>query len=425
MYLEKNSNMKNSIIDKRWNTYSVILIIQALYSLKAWFLWWIPGQTGTVIIFVISVFYLIYAPFLTFKENKKVYAAVLLVILFLYQAEGNLNAYMLKLMEAFAVIPLIFLKPQYQADILEKFQKVITVILTISLAFWVLHLVGINFPSTPITYGTVDRGQGLEDQYLFDNHYVFLVNQSGILRFAIELLSMRFSSIFLEPGFLAILMVFLLFVNGFKFKERRTLLYIATIIATVSLAGYLMVVFAYIAHSVQHAKRGTAGIVLLLIASFASYNFFQNFNGGRNFINEGIIERLEFDESRFILGNNRTSEDFSEQFYRFITTPDVISGIGKRKVMNMDGANVGYKPFIMSYGIVGFTLFLSFLILLARTSKNYKSFILFLLYFLFFLRGDGPIFWTSFILIYTCGLTLFNYEKESSTLLVSSRPKLR
>ena len=417
--------MKNSIIDKRWNTYSVILIIQALYSLKAWFLWWIPGQTGTVIIFVISVFYLIYAPFWTFKENKKVYAAVLLVILFLYQAEGNLNAYMLKLMEAFAVIPLIFLKPQYQADILEKFQKVITVILTISLAFWVLHLVGINFPSTPITYGTVDRGQGLEDQYLFDNHYVFLVNQSGILRFAIELLSMRFSSIFLEPGFLAILMVFLLFVNGFKFKERRTLLYIATIIATVSLAGYLMVVFAYIAHSVQHAKRGTAGIVLLLIASFASYNFFQNFNGGRNFINEGIIERLEFDESRFILGNNRTSEDFSEQFYRFITTPDVISGIGKRKVMNMDGANVGYKPFIMSYGIVGFTLFLSFLILLARTSKNYKSFILFLLYFLFFLRGDGPIFWTSFILIYTCGLTLFNYEKESSTLLVSSRPKLR
>jgi len=425
VYLEKNSNMTNSIIDKRWNTYSVILIIQALYSLKAWFLWWIPWKTGTVIILVISVFYLIYAPFWTFKENKKVYAAVLLVILFLYQAEGNLNAYMLKLMEVFAVIPLIFLKPQYQADILEKFQRVITVILTISLAFWVLHLVGINFPSTPITYGTVDRGQGLEDQYLFDNHYFFLVNQSGLLRFAIELLSLRFSSIFLEPGYLAILMVFLLFINEFNFKEKRNLLYVATIIATVSLAGYLMVVFAYIAHSLQHTKRGTLGIVLLLIISFASYNFFQNFNEGRNFINEGIIERLEFDESKFIVGNNRTSLDFSEQFNRFVTTPDLIGGIGKRRVANMGGANVGYKAFIMCYGIVGLILFLSFLILLARTSKNYRSFILFLLYFLMFLRGDGPIFWTSFVLIYTCALTMFNYEKESSTLLVSSRPKLR
>ena len=420
MCLDMKRNMTNSIIDKRWNTYSIILIIQALYSLKAWFLWWIPGKTGTVIIFAISVFYLIYVPFWTFKENKRVYAAVLLVILFLYQAEGNLNAYMLKLMEAFAVIPLIFLKPKYQTDILEKFQKVITVILTISLAFWVLHLVGINFHSTPITYGTVDRGKGLEDQYLFDNHYFFLVNQSGLQEFAIELLSLRFSSIFLEPGYLAILMVFLLFINEFNFKEKRNLLYVATIIATVSLAGYLMVVFAYIAHSLQHTKRGTLGVVVLLLVSFASYDFFKEYNGGQNFINEGIIERLEFDNSKIIIGNNRTSTEFSEQFYRFITTPDVISGIGKRKVMNMDGANVGYKPFIMSYGIVGFTLFLSFLILLARTSKNYRSFILFLLYFLMFLRGDGPIFWTSFVLIYTCGLIMFNYEKESSTLLVSS-----
>lgn len=409
--------MTNSLINKKWNTYSIILIIQALYSLKAWFLWWIPEQAAGVIIFALSVFYLLNAPFWTFKDNKRVYAAVLLVILFLYQVEGNLNAYMLRFMQSFAVIPLIFLKPKYQTDLLEKFQKVITVILTISLAGWILHLVGINFPSTPITYGTVDRGGGLEVQYLFDNHYVFLVNQSGMLEIVSELNSLRFSSIFLEPGYLAILMLFLLFINGFKFNEKRNQLYIATIIATVSLAGYLMGVFAYIAHSVQHTKRGILSVLLLLVL-FASYDFFKEFNGGRNFINEGIIERLEFDESKGIKGNNRTTENFNEIYNKFLTSTDVIGGVGVKKVQDIGGANVGYKAYIMRYGIIGLIFFLSFLILLARTGKGYRAFILFILYVLMFFRGDATIFMTGFVLIYLGGISQtkrdsITHEKDS------------
>ena len=415
--------MTNSIIDKRWNTYSVILVIQALYSLKVWFLWWIPAQIGTVIIFTISVFYFIYAPFWTFKDNRRVFAAALLIILFLYQAEGNLNAYMLKLLESFAVIPLIFLKPKYQIDILERFQKVITVILTISLACWILHLVGIYFPSTPITYGMVDRGKGLEDQYLFDNHYVFLVNQSWMFKsFAVLPDFLRFSSIFIEPGYLAILMVFLLFINRFKFKERRNWLYLATIIATVSLAGFLMGVFAYIAHGAQYTKRGIVGVLLLLLVAFAGYNYFKDFNGGQNFINEGIIVRLELDESKGISGNNRTTENFDIQYDAFFASSDFIGGVGAKKVSDIGGANVGYKAYIMRYGVIGLILFLSYLILIARIWKGYRALVLFIIYVLMFIRGDVTIFWTGFMLVYVCGLAQskfdsITHEKNSSIYL--------
>ena len=378
-------------------------------------------MTACVVIFVLSVFYFSFAPFWTSKDNNRLFAAVLLVFLFLYQAEGNLNAYILKFMQTFAIIPLIFLKTKYLNDLLEKFQKVITVIIAISLAFWILHLVGINLPSTPITYGTIDRGQGLEVQYLFDNHYVFLVNQSWMLRsFAVVPDFLRFSSIFLEPGYLAILMVFLLFINEFKFKVRRNQLYIATIIATVSLAGFLMVVFAYIAHSVQHAKRGTLGIFLLLFMSFVSYTFFKAYNGGRNFINEGIIERLEVDESRGIAGNNRTSENFNKLFDTFLTSSDLIGGVGAKKVKDYDGVNVGYKAYIMSYGIFGLILLLSYLFLIAGTWKNYRGFVLFVLYVLMFIRGHAPIFWTGFMLVYVCGIAQSKfyyktYEKNSNS----------
>ena len=413
--------MTNSHIDKRWNIYSIILIIQALYSLKVWFLWWIPEMTACVVIFVLSVFYFSYAPFWTSKDNNRLFAAVLLVFLFLYQAEGNLNAYILKFMQTFAIIPLIFLKTKYQNDLLEKFQKVITVIIAISLAFWILHLVGINLPSTPITFGTIDRGQGLEDQYLFDNHYVFLVNQSWMLRtFAVVPDFLRFSSIFLEPGYLAILMVFLLFINGFQFKERRNQLYIATIIATVSLAGFLMGVFAYIAHRVQYTKRGVLSVSLLLLVSFSSYHFFKDYNGGRNFINEGIIERLELDDSKGIIGNNRTTENFDNQFDAFLNSPYVLGGIGVKKVMDIGGANVGYKAYIMRYGFIGLILFLSYLLFLMRIVKGYRSLILFILYVMMFIRGHSPVFWTGFMLVYVCGLAQSKlyyktYEKNSNS----------
>ena len=413
--------MTDSLLDKRWNTYSIILIIQALYSLKAWFLWWIPEMAASIIIFVLFVFYFSYAPFWTLKDNRRIFAAALLIINFLYQAEGNLNAYILRFMQSFAVIPLIFLKPKYQTDLLERFQKVITVILAISLAFWILHLVGVNFPSTPITYGTIDRGEGLVDQYLFDNHYVFLVNQSWMLISYLTVPDyLRFSSIFLEPGYLAILMVFLLFINGFKFNEKRNQLYIATIIATVSIAGLLLGVFAYIAHSVQHTKRGILGVFLLLFVCFAGYNYFKDFNGGRNFINEGIIKRLEYDETRGIAGNQRTTENFDNIFDTFVKSSEIIGGVGNKNVMNIVGANVGYKAYIMRYGIIGLILFLSFLILLARTGKGYRALILFILYILMFIRGDVIIFYTGFMLVYIGGIaqTKFNfetYEKNSNS----------
>ncbi len=403
--------MTNSLINKKWNIYSIILIIQALYSLKAWFLWWIPGQTATVLIFLISLFYFTYAPFWNFRDNKRVVASVVLIILFLYQADGNMNAYMLRFMESFAIIPLVLLKPKYQMDLLEKFQKVITVILAVSLAFWILHFMGINLPSTPIIYGQVDRGQGLEAQYLFENHYVFLVNQSWMLKsYAVVPSFLRFSSIFLEPGYLAILMVFFLFINKFEFQKRRNQLYIATIIATVSLAGLLMVAFAYITLRLQHAKRGIAGIILLLLVSFASYNFFQNYNGGRNFINEGIIERLELDDERGIAGNNRTTLNFNDQFQEFVTSPDVIFGKGNRYVKDLGEVNVGYKVYIMKYGAIGLILFLTYLLIIVKTGNGYRAFIMFVLYVLMFIRGDATIFWEGFILVYVGGIAQTKYE---------------
>ena len=406
-----------NLLDKRWNIYSIILIIQALYSLKAWFLWWIPDLPGTVVFFIIGAYNLFANPFWDIRNPRRISASVLIFFVYMYitiMKGGNVFYFAQQIMAAFTLIPLVLLKSMYQLDLLAKFQKVITVIVGVSLLFWIGHLVGIDLPHVETSFGTIDRGNGLEDQYYFHNHFLYLVNQTWMMRdgaFAPEFL--RFSSVFIEPGYLAILMTFLLFVNQFNFKERRNIIYLVAIIATVSLAGFLMVAFAYLAHVVRDSKHGLAGLIIGLLVVFVGYGYFKDYNGGNNFINEGIIERLEFDQTTGnIAGYNRTSEDVDRRYNNFITSPNVIVGLGPKAVQEWSGTSVGYKIFFMQYGIIGLSMFLLFLFNISKIGRNYRSYILLLLYMLMFVRGHVTMFWHAFILVYICGVIQTKFEKQ-------------
>lgn len=409
--------------DRTWNMYSVILVGQALYSLHPWFMWSIPNLYANITQFLVAIFYLLAARRLwDFNNSYKLLACFLLFITFFYRAlvdGGNLNFYIVNTMSAFTLIPIVLLKPQYQIDLLEKFQKLMTVLLFVSLLFWILHLIGVNLPSTDISYGQVDRGYGAgdEDQYYFANYYFFLVNQTWMLRPLGAIPDfLRFSSVFLEPGYLAILIVFFLYINKFDFKSPRNYIYIAVIIATVSLAGFLMAFLAFGALKIKSIKQGVLGLGLLAVIVFSGAYFFKNYNGGDNFVNQGIIERLEFDESEgTISGYNRTSEDLDVYFAKFIWTSDVITGIGKdgRYGEFADRANVGYKAYIILYGLVGTMFFLIFIYLLARNGRGYLSCVFFLLYVIMFIRGHDDIYVHADVLVYACGLALINLENTS------------
>ena len=129
-------------LERRWSFYSFFLLFQALYSLHPWFLWWLPGKMAVIIFFLVHTYFLLTSPLWCFNDGKRIGAALILVVLLQYQSAGNsLNFHIQKLMEAVALLPLVFLMPRFQMDLLEKFQKVMTFILTLSLVFWAGHLV--------------------------------------------------------------------------------------------------------------------------------------------------------------------------------------------------------------------------------------------------------------------------------------------
>lgn len=395
-----------------WKVYCVILIIQALFSLHPWFVLGVPPMIATIAQFLIaaSLLFLV-SKFWDIKNPKKITACILIVIIYVFQAfvdGGNVNFFIVHILSSFTLIPLLLLKSQYLVDSLDKFQKVMAVILSVSLFFWIIHLIGIDLPSTELTYGTTNKGNGDEDLYLFSNYYVFLVDNSWMMRPFDEVPSfLRFSSIFLEPGYLSILMVFFLFIGNFSLKNKRNIIFILTIIATISLAGFIMVIMAFLARKIRSAKQGMAVILLVSLIALGGYIFFKNYNGGNNFVNELIIERLEYDESEgTIAGYNRTNSGFDYQYERFVKSSDVVLGIGREEVSDIAGNNVGYKAFIMSYGIMGLLFFLLFIFVLARIGGNYLSYVLFVLYIVMFIRGDVTMYWHAFILVYVGGIAL-------------------
>ena len=73
-------------------------------------------------------------------------------------------------------------------------------------------------------------------QYYFENHYLYLADKTWFIRPFSDIPSfVRFNSIFLEPGYLAIFMMFLLFINKFDLKDHRNKVYLVTLILTLSL----------------------------------------------------------------------------------------------------------------------------------------------------------------------------------------------
>lgn len=394
---------------KSWRYFKILLLVFVFYSLNCW-----PFFSANDMVMRFS-YPILAIPFFLKKtfwdtSQRRVSIAILLAVLYVYcSGTGNLNKYIFALMGVLPLTSIVLLKDEYLMDLLESFQKILYPLLALGAVFWILHLAGYDLPSTEVTFGTaLDSKGNVDAQYYFSNHYLYLVNDNWFMRSDSEIPSFfRFSSIFCEPGYFAILLTFLLFINKFNMKDKRNIVYVVSLVLTLSLAGFIMSLFAYIANRLELSRKRISTLVGIGVVVTIAYFFFSNYNDGNNAINEAIISRLEVDEDKGIAGNNRTSEALDDQFAKLLTSSDLLFGISARDEIEF---GVGYKAFMMKNGLFGLVLFLWFLTAIAKRAGNYRSWILFSLFVLMFARGDGTMFYAAFILIYTAGVTLTKYN---------------
>ena len=411
-----NTSCTNSIQEVRTPLFmSCYYIFCMLYSLHAYMFWHIENTTITLIIFTLTLLvHTIYSKHYHFHNIMIVTLCVVIAVL--TGTHGNMNGYIFNVINLFPFLSFLFLNDKYKYGVFSLWRNVLCVIISISLIAYSLVMVGVNMPSFMDFYGDV-TGTGY---YIARNYFLFIQLHSIYTDIAL----VRFQSIFLEPGFLACLIVMMFYIDRFNFTKRRSnIILLIAFILTFSIAGYLLFIVFYIIRTMKGSRYKLLSIIGLSFFVMGIYLYGTYYNDGNNEVNTQIFRRLQYDSERgTIEGYNRTTEAFDAYFDNFIFSSNAIMGDyqGYERMFSGGGPNVGIKYYIVVYGLLGLVTYCLFLLspFYRMIKKNYFTLFYMILWFVIFARGNYVMWMNAFLITYIWGLIVI--ENEPKTIMVKS-----
>lgn len=282
-----------------------------------------------------------------------------------------------------------------------------------------LHLVflAIGFPLSIIIIN-----KNVPDSYVFFNYFILLKNI--VTPDSID--SIRFCSVFLEPGYLGTMLSFLLYVGRFNFEKKYNIVFLVALILTLSLAGFVIAALGWVLIKIQEGKSVKRLIQIVCVFGFIYY-FGINYNGGNNIFNNLILSRLQYDEENGISGNNRNSHMTDDYFDYYMQNGDILFGVGKQEVRKINGGGAagadfndqirgaGYKMFFITNGIVEAIVILFGYLMFVSTMDRKYGYGFLLLIALTFVQAAYPLS-TSWLIpfVFGCVLNSRYYENRYS-----------
>lgn len=372
-----------------------------LQSMHVWFLW------GNLFKIACPLFFL-FAAYNNHKKNPQCYQTYspndktffLLIIAFI-SFRGSYDAGVLSICKSLVGVAVlcevIKLNRETGTRLLIILTKIFGIISLISLIGWILFLFGISLPNNSI----VDDEFG----YSFENYYIFLYNRLGIIP--------RFCSIFLEPGYYGQLASIILFANKMKLNNIYLVAIFISIIFSLSLAGYVLVIIGFLFTYIR--RENIIKLCVLVAIGYFSFNFFQNYNGGDNPVNDLIFARLEIKDGK-LAGDDRSTDELDKYLKTTLLNKDeFLFGVGSAfSKMDWGHGVAGYKAYIVENGYVGLILaILGYLIMLYRHRKpNIHMKLCFILFMAMYWQAAYP-YWFGFFSIYVFSLSFFSIEREN------------
>lgn len=378
------------------NTLFRISIVYLIFvGAHAWFTMDQPFVVSLGISFVIFVISLLYKKknniHLTLC-NSEVFAIIAFFIASLFAGQiTRLESFVTFILRYFPIL-LLLCDTRSAKDTLTFVSKFLAILFIPSV---ILHLIfaATSFPpSIPFTV----EGNSM---YLFYNYGILIKS------ITVENEGVRFSSIFLEPGFLGTLCALLLYANRFQFKGKLWMYPILiALLLSLSLAGYITTLLGYIICRYYQGLSIKKYVGYFIVGSLAFF-ISDNYNGGNNILNEYIFSRLKEDKEKGIAGNNRNSELTDFYFEKTIENGDAFLGLGREKITKINGGGAddgdysnqirgaGYKMFILYNGLLAAFFYLLFYYCISCTRNSFKrkySLGFFLLIFITFMQASYP-----------------------------------
>lgn len=282
--------------------------------------------------------------------------------------------------------------------IVEKF----AILLAISLCFHIYLCIGGELPNIGI-FKHPDS-----TLYEYKNYIFTLHGNYGV----------RFHSIFCEPGHVGMIIAFLLYFLNYNFKNKYVIILLISLIATLSLAGYALLVIGIFIKYIRffNLKKLIFIIGSLFILSTLYITIEKNISK-ESIVYKYVFKRLSIDEKTGnIAGDNRVSVGLTEYLYNDLKVNELLFGLEHnkfKKVISIYGGGSGYKMYILDFGIISILTVFLFYLSLALSDNNYRRFLLgaLLLYSFAFIQRSYP-FWVSEIFIFILGISFINQQNN-------------
>lgn len=328
------------------------ILISYWGALMPWFIWKIEN-----VFFVLSAMLIVMSmlisrnlsePLFIRKDFQAPILAYLVLTVMMRLVNGNnINSYISLVFYSIIFLSLFTIS----VDELKRLMKFLCVVmgslLTVSIFFFALYIVGFPLPSTPIAHEVL--------MYSYTNFYFFLIDDRSFF-----VLIPRFQSVFMEPGHLGTASVFLLLTQLGKWKKWYNVVLLIATIMTFSLAAFVLLAMVLFINAWLKHQRILPKIMLII--SFLGITTVSAifYNDGDNMLNSLIIERLTVNDGK-LAGDNRVTDSFEIAFNDYMKSDDVLFG-RDYELAEFGWGNAGYRVYIYDYGLIVLLLTIIFYI---------------------------------------------------------------
>ncbi len=358
-------------------------------SINPWFVYFgTPVTTKLFLVFGLTILSFLLSYDLFGYTNKTETIALMFLLAAFAGTRGNFNAFLGTFIHCVPFLLLLSSKDRFKIALLDVFNKVFWWIIAISLFFWILFLVGV-----PLRYEFVVGGEN----YAFYNYYFFLKAAYVLSLFP------RFCSIFLEPGYVACFISFLLFIKKYDFRDWHNIVYLVALIMTFSVAGWILFFAGLIPYLSQRSRVRWAYIGFVIIA-IATYFYFSRDND--SVVGVMISERVRFEDGSMV-GYNRATTELEDYWKNhFWKSDNIWWGLGERYKTSFDfGSSVDLRAYIIRYGLIAALLYFLFMLSCLKRYRSRLGLWFFIIVFAFVFRGYSIMFWEATLCLYLVGLT--------------------
>jgi len=387
------------------NAYLFVLFFMFLRSLNAWFTWDMNNLVTIAFVFV-TTFYIVF-----FRNELNLSANLLPILVFLVAIFGlgfakDLSNALGLICNFFPILVFLTTPRAFKIYALNVITRWWLFILIPSLGLFLLSFF-IDLPNL----GQIENKTW--EMYVYTNYVFFIKGQ---------FYDIRFNSIFLEPGHLGMILAFFLY--AFKFDLTKWQVWVMLIVEffTLSLAGYVLVAIAYVFSLIAQRKSFLKFILYVSLFLGSVFAGARLYNNGDNLLNVLIVDRLQLDDEKGIVGNNRTSTAADDLFEEMVTSNKIWWGWPAGKYKDED-LGAGWQVFTIKFGLIPLILFAIFYFLLANKrplDRRYNMLFLALLAIAFVQRAYP--FWESWIIPFVCGMS-FKFLREADLRLDNNRAK--